>query len=124
MHSKLLAYVNEHIDPALLDLSITNQSNATLIYHNTAKYVPATNMPLKCHIYVTGQWGCWMNWWAHQSSNLSCMHKFAPKGCSLCPYDTVSEGYKAANYPVNLQTTKWTPTKGTQDNLGYMPLNK
>ena len=35
-----------------------------------------------------------------------------------------SMGYKAANYPVNLQTTIPILTKGTQDNLGYMQVNK
>ena len=65
-----------------------------------------------------------MDWWAHQSSNLSHMQQFDPKGCGLCHSNTGSVGYKAVNYPVNLQTTKSIPTKGTQDNLGHMQLNK
>ena len=32
-----------------------NQWSATFIYCATAKYVPATNMPLKCHRYVICQ---------------------------------------------------------------------
>ena len=71
-----------------------------------------------------GCWGCWMDWWAHKSSNLSCMHQFALKGCSPCHSDTESKGYKVADYPVNLQTTKSNQLRVTQDNLGHMQLNK
>ena len=51
-------------------------------------------------------WGNWMDWWAHQSSNLSFVCQFAPKGCSPCHSDTGSEGYNVVNYPGNMQTTK------------------
>ena len=73
MHSTLLAYTPEqiclpyytcmsqctlsmvyiHTDPTLLHKSIKNQQTAKDIYHTTAKYVAATNVPLKCQIYAT-----------------------------------------------------------------------
>ena len=36
--------------PTLLHTSIKNQHTATFIYHITAKYVPATNVPIKCNV--------------------------------------------------------------------------
>ena len=62
--------------------------------------------------------GCWMEWWAHQSSNLSHMHQFILKGCSSCCSDTGSEGYKVVNYPVNMQTTKSNQLRVPQITLG------
>ena len=96
-------------------------------------------MSSKCKGYVTVIWhvidtsivhmsqangDAGMDWWAHQSSNLSYMLQLAANSCGPCHSNTGSKGYKVANYPVNLQTTKSTPTKGTQGNLGHMPLNK
>ena len=59
-----------------------------------------------------------MDWWADQSSDLSHMHQFAPKCCSLCHSNTGSKGYNVKNYPVNLQTTKLTPTNVPKITLG------
>ena len=50
----LHCYLSLHIDPTLLHISINTLQNATLIYNATAIYVPATNMPIKCHIYSDG----------------------------------------------------------------------
>ena len=65
-----------------------------------------------------GSWGHWMDWWAHQSSNLSCMCQFALKGCSPYHSNTGSEGYKVANYPVNMQTTKSNQLRVPKITLG------
>ena len=48
-------YCSIHTDPTFLQISIKNQYTTTFIYHPTAKYVPATIMPIKCHIYVICQ---------------------------------------------------------------------
>ena len=48
----------------------------------------------------------------------------APNGCSPCHSGMRFKGYKVANYLVNLQTTYVRLTKDTQDNPGYMQLNK
>ena len=71
MHSTLLAYVPEpnipatlycvshfissvtHIDAMVLHISIKNQVTSTSINQTTERYVPRTNMHLKCHIYPT-----------------------------------------------------------------------
>ena len=65
-----------------------------------------------------GCWGHWMDWWANQSSDLSHMHQFTAKGCSPCCSDIGSEGYKVANYPVNLQTTKSNQLRVPKITLG------
>ena len=45
---------------------------------------PATQGHQKCD----SSWGCWMDWLAHQSCDLSHMCQFAPKDCSPCHSDT------------------------------------
>ena len=37
-------------DPTLLHISTKNQHTTTFIYHTSEKYMPATNMPLKCQL--------------------------------------------------------------------------
>ena len=61
--------------------------------------------PRDARKYNSSQW-CWMDWWAHQSRNLSCMHQFAPKDCGPCHSDTGFEWIQGASYLVNLQATK------------------
>ena len=43
-------YCSLHIDLTLLHTSIKYQYTTIFIYYTTTKYMPATNMPLKCHI--------------------------------------------------------------------------
>ena len=45
-------YCSLHVDLAFLHTSFKNQQTATFIYYSTAEYVPATNIPLKCHIPI------------------------------------------------------------------------
>ena len=42
-----------HIDPTFLNMSNKNQYTMTFINQTIAKYMPTTNMSLKCHIYAT-----------------------------------------------------------------------
>ena len=48
-------YCNLHIDLTLLHTSIKNHQTAIFIYHTTAKYVPTTNMSLKCQYMPNSQ---------------------------------------------------------------------
>ena len=66
----------------------------------------------------------WIGGLSHQSSNLSCccysLQKVVVHACS----NTAFEQHKVVNYPANLQTTWTILTKGVQDNLGHMQINK
>ena len=44
---------NEDSDLTFLSIPTKIQPTATPISHTIAKYVPETNMPFKCHMYVT-----------------------------------------------------------------------
>ena len=58
-------------------------------------------------IYICDQsWGYKMDWWAHQSHDLSQICQFALKDCGPCCTDTGSKGHRVASYPVSLQATK------------------
>ena len=64
LYVPLLCYSSLKIDPTLLHILFKRQQTATAIQHATAIHVPAINMPLICHIYVTcanyltrNQWG-------------------------------------------------------------------
>ena len=46
-------YSSLQIGPTLLNTSLRNQWTATFICHTTAKYVLATNISFKCHVYTT-----------------------------------------------------------------------
>ena len=45
--------LHEHIDPTFMYMYAKTQAYAIPTSQAIAMYVPATNMPLKCHIYAT-----------------------------------------------------------------------
>ena len=47
-----------------------------------------------------------MDWWAHQSHDLSHMCQIALKDCGPCCCNTGSKGYSMASYLVNVQATE------------------
>ena len=47
-----------------------------------------------------------MDWWAHQSHDLSHMHQFALKVSGPCHSDTGSERHRVVSYLVHLQATE------------------
>ena len=51
-HTAIILY--GHKDPTFFAYVCQN-NQVQYLPHNTAMYVPATNMPLKCHIYVTNE---------------------------------------------------------------------
>ena len=62
----LYIYISLHfscslpVNPTLMHISIKNQYTAMFIYHTTAKSVPVTYVPLKCHmakLLDVHQWG-------------------------------------------------------------------
>ena len=65
-----------------------------------------------------------MDWWAHQSSNLFHLCYFLQKIVVCASSNTGFEQHKVVNYLANLQTTEVILSKGTQDNIGHMQLNK
>ena len=56
----------------------------------------------KCDLFQ----GCWMDWWAHESCNLSHVCQFTLKDCSPCHSDTGSEWMQGGKLPRYLQATK------------------
>ena len=52
MYVPLHSFCRLPVDPRFMNSPAKNQLNSSFIYHTTAKYVPATNMTLTCHIYT------------------------------------------------------------------------
>ena len=50
-HTVIMPY--GYIDPKYLPICTTIQATATGSSHIIAKYIPETNMPLRCHTYST-----------------------------------------------------------------------
>ena len=66
----------------------------------------------------------WIGGLSPQSSNLSHLCYSLLKGVVHACSDTRFEQHKVVNYPASLQTTQTILTKGVEDTLGHIQMNK
>ena len=68
--------------------------------------------------------GYWLDQWAHQSCNLSCVHQFTLKDCSPCHSNTRFEWIQGVSYLASSASDWSRLTQGVQGRLGHLWLKK